>query len=306
MNTVSIITPTYNRATTLSRAIESVLAQHYEAFEHVIVDDGSTDETQAVVESYDDDRIEYIRLEGNNGANAARNEGIRAASGQYVAFLDSDDEYYPGKLRACVDALESLPERYGGVFHGYDVLESGTYLGTESTFKGRVTIEDLGKANVPGSFITTMFRASVFDKVGDLDEAMASSQDYEFYLRVARAYDLYGIGTVLAKHYRQEDSISLDLDARRTGKGQLVERHGDVLTDHRHAHHHYLLGLTHAQRGELGSARRELVRSIRLRPTNPYPYFHLATALTPATFEFGLSVKRTTKRLLGKNYQSDI
>jgi glycosyltransferase involved in cell wall biosynthesis len=300
MVTISVITPTYNRADTLSRAIESVLEQSYDDFEHVIVDDGSTDDTPSVVDDYDDDRIVYRRLEGNNGANAARNEGIRTASGEYIAFLDSDDEYYPGKLAACVDALDSLPETYGGVFHGYDVYQGETYLGPESTYEGRVTLSDLGEENVPGSFITSTFRSSVFDEVGELDEAMASSQDYEFYLRVAREYDLYGLGTVLAKHYRQMDSISLDLEARRTGKEQLVERHADVLTDRRHAHHHYLLGITHAERGEMVAARQELTAAIRLHPANPFPYFHLATCVTPATFEFGLTLKRATKRIIGR------
>ncbi|APX98387.1 glycosyltransferase family 2 protein [Natronorubrum daqingense] len=300
MTTVSVITPTYNRADTLPRAIESVLEQRYDHFEHVIVDDGSTDDTASVVDDYDDDRIEYIRLEGNNGANAARNEGIRAASGEYVAFLDSDDEYYPGKLEACVDTLDSLPESYGGVFHGYDVYRGETYLGPESTDEGRVTLSDLGERNVPGSFITSTFRRSVFEEVGFLDEAMASSQDYEFYLRVARAYDLYGLGEIFAKHYRQEDSISLDLEARRRGKEQLIERHDDVLTDRRHSHHHYLLGISHGKRGEMAMARRELARTIRLHPTNPFPYVHLATCATPGTFAAGLSIKRTVKRLLTK------
>lgn len=300
MTTISVITPTYNRADTLPRAIESVLEQRYDDFEHVIVDDGSTDDTASVVADYDDDRIEYVRLEGNNGANAARNEGIRTASGEYVTFLDSDDEYYPGKLEACVDALDSLPESYGGVFHGYDVYRGETYLGPESTDEGRVTLADLGERNVPGSFITSTFRRSVFEEVGFLDEAMASSQDYEFYLRVARAYDLYGLGEVLAKHYRQADSISLDLDARRRGKEQLIERHDDVLTDRRHSHHHYLLGISHGKRGEMAMARRELARTIRLHPTNPFPYFHLATCATPGTFAAGLSIKRTVKRQLTK------
>lgn len=300
MTTVSVITPTYNRAETLPRAIESVLAQDHEEFEHVIVDDGSTDDTPAVVAEYDDDRVEYCRLEDNGGANAARNAGIRAASGEYVAFLDSDDEFYPGKLGACVDALESLPERYGGVFHGYDIYRGETYLGPEATAEGRVTLADLGEANVPGSFVATAFRREVFDAVGELDEAMAASQDYEFYLRVAREYDLYGLGAVLARHYRQPDSISLDPDARRAGKAQLVERHGDVLTDRRHAHHHYLLGLAHAKRDELGPARRELARAIRLHPTNPFPYVHLATCVTPTTFALGTAAKRRVKRLLGR------
>ncbi|MFC6990634.1 glycosyltransferase family 2 protein [Haladaptatus sp. GCM10025707] len=95
MPTVSVVIPTYNRSEEVTHAIDSVLAQTYDDFELLVVDDGSTDDTEEVVTSYDDDRVKFIEHEENQGAPAARNTGIEHAEGEYVAFLDSDDEWLP-------------------------------------------------------------------------------------------------------------------------------------------------------------------------------------------------------------------
>ncbi len=108
---VSIIVPTYNRAQLLPRAIRSVLRQTYANFELLIVDDGSTDETAAVVaRAFSDPRITYWRLPNNSGVGAARNHGLEQARGRFIALLDSDDEWHPEKLELQVQALESAPD----------------------------------------------------------------------------------------------------------------------------------------------------------------------------------------------------
>jgi len=96
--TVSVIIPTYNRAHLLDRAIRSVLDQTYQDFELIVVDDGSSDPTAEVIATFADPRIYYLRHEKNRGAAAARNTGIEASQGDYVAFLDSDCEWLPKKL----------------------------------------------------------------------------------------------------------------------------------------------------------------------------------------------------------------
>jgi glycosyltransferase involved in cell wall biosynthesis len=90
---VSVIIPTYNRAEYLGRSIQSVLNQTYQDFELIIVDDGSTDNTRDIVAQFHDKRLNYIRHETNLGVAAARNSGVRAARGIYLAFQDSDDEW---------------------------------------------------------------------------------------------------------------------------------------------------------------------------------------------------------------------
>lgn len=98
--TVSVVIPTYNRAHLVGRAIQSVLNQTYQDFEIIVVDDGSTDNTEEVVKSFNDPRIRYIRHDQNRGGSAARNTGIKMARGEYIAFQDSDDEWLPEKLES--------------------------------------------------------------------------------------------------------------------------------------------------------------------------------------------------------------
>jgi glycosyltransferase involved in cell wall biosynthesis len=103
---VSIVIPTYNRAHCVARAVESILAQTFRDFEVIVVDDGSEDDTAEVLAKFGD-RIHLIRQE-NRGVSGARNAGIRAARGKWVAFLDSDDEWHPTKLERQVESLEKL------------------------------------------------------------------------------------------------------------------------------------------------------------------------------------------------------
>jgi glycosyltransferase involved in cell wall biosynthesis len=103
----SVIIPVYNGERTIARAINSVLDQVFDGFEIIVVEDGSTDSSASIIEAYGR-QVRMVR-QPNRGAAAARNAGAKAASGEYLAFLDADDEWLPGKLRACVDALDSSP-----------------------------------------------------------------------------------------------------------------------------------------------------------------------------------------------------
>ena len=113
---VSVIIPTYNRETVIGRAIESVLKQTYPHFELLIIDDGSTDQTKRVVERIADERIRYILLEENGGVARARNVGIAEAQYDYIAFLDSDDEWMPEKLELQMERLLDSSLGFGAVY----------------------------------------------------------------------------------------------------------------------------------------------------------------------------------------------
>ena len=109
----TVIMPSYNSAATISRSIESVLCQSYKNIQLIIIDDFSTDETKAVVEAFEDDRIFYIRLSSNSGSPAVpRNTGLRLCRGKYIAFLDSDDRWEENKLEVQISAME----RFGYLF----------------------------------------------------------------------------------------------------------------------------------------------------------------------------------------------
>jgi glycosyltransferase involved in cell wall biosynthesis len=121
---VSVLIPAYNQAQFLGDAIQSVLDQTYSDFELIIVNDASTDNTNQVIEQFPDPRIRCITHEQNRGLSAARNTGIRAASGDLVALLDSDDYYHPEKLRVHIDFLEKHPEIEATCNARYDLIHS--------------------------------------------------------------------------------------------------------------------------------------------------------------------------------------
>ncbi|OYR53897.1 hypothetical protein DJ73_06250 [Halorubrum sp. Ea1] len=105
---VSVIIPTYNRREELERAIDSVLHQSFAEFELIVVDDNSMDDTTNLVKGYEDNRIRYFRHKQNEGVSQARNTGIQHAKGEYIAFLDSDDEWVPEKLETQLKVIESM------------------------------------------------------------------------------------------------------------------------------------------------------------------------------------------------------
>ena len=110
---VSVIIPTYNRAHLIDKAIKSVLNQTYQDFEIIVVDDGSTDNTNEVLKNFTDSRIHYIFHTSNLGVSAARNTGIKTSQGEYIALLDSDDDWLPEKLDKQVDVLQNESSEVG-------------------------------------------------------------------------------------------------------------------------------------------------------------------------------------------------
>ena len=118
---ISVIIPTFNRVRLVVQAIDSVLKQSFHDFEIVVIDDGSSDDTGAVIQQYTDPRVRYIYQE-NTGLAGARNAGIRAARGQYVAFLDADDLFLPHNLDSHIAEIERHPQ-LGLVAGGFCIRE---------------------------------------------------------------------------------------------------------------------------------------------------------------------------------------
>lgn len=181
---VSVVIPVFNRAHTLRRAIESVLTQDVASWELIVVDDGSTDGSPDIPDSFGDARIRSIRHEINRGAAAARNTGVEAARGRYIAFLDSDDEWLPGKLRAQIGVLEGGPDAPQALCTGFLLHreETGRRMKRWPKPEGTwfETILD-GCYVSPGS--TLMVRRDCFAAVGPLDETLPRLEDWDWLLR---------------------------------------------------------------------------------------------------------------------------
>ncbi|WP_265110944.1 glycosyltransferase family 2 protein [Halosolutus halophilus] len=199
MPRVSVIIPTYNRASTLPRAIDSALEQTIDDLEVVVVDDGSTDETESVLAAYEDSRVRPVIHATNQGANVARNTGIEHARGEHVAFLDSDDEWHPEKLERQLAILADRSDDWVGAYcdSAFDLSGTSGTLRTaaasvlargdeEPTREGGEELvgEILADNVQPGAGSTLLVRTSVARDAGGFDETLDRFQDPEFCLRV--------------------------------------------------------------------------------------------------------------------------
>ncbi|MDB9281516.1 glycosyltransferase family 2 protein [Halorubrum ezzemoulense] len=299
MVTVSVVIPTYNRADVLPRAIESVLNQTYSDFEIIVVDDGSTDNTEEVVTSYTDDRVEYIPFSGNEGANAARNEGIRQSNGKYISFLDSDDKLLPTYFEECVVQLDNSGDDIGAVFTSFRVYEDGSLSDITVAPSGRVGFQDIIEENSIGGFSCITIKRSVFESIEQLDEDLPSSQDYDFFIRLLNSYDAIGIEKPLLEYYLSDNSISTNIERKIDGQIQIEKKHGNVLSDKRLANHHYSRGFLYMDDGSRSRAISEFLQAIQLNPLYPWYYYHLFFSFFGTkVFQSSLYLKKRVKILL--------
>lgn len=211
---VSVIIPAYNRKHTLKRCIDSVLQQTYRNFEIIIVDDCSTDGTMEFVEAeygaVTQINIVYVRNDCNLGASVSRNVGVSYANGEYIAFHDSDDEWYCDKLEKQMNHFAKCNENVGAV---YSLLyingpDSGVYPpeNVNLMYKSGYIFYNLLLTPLIG-MITLVVRKSVFLEAGGFNENLNSLEDYELTIRIAKKYGIMLVDEALAVAYESEDSV---------------------------------------------------------------------------------------------------
>ena len=233
MPLISVVIPTYNSAQYLPATLRSVLAQTLGDLEIIVVDDGSTDETEAVIQGLQSDKIRYIKQPNSGGPSRPRNVGIRAARGKYISIFDSDDLMLPNKLSESVAFLEDHPE-LGFVFTNFVVCNNeeedfaGTFLDTYAGFwnlpktvigttrsiiRGRAAYENLFSENYIGTSGVVVPK-QVFMTVGEFDETLAGPEDRDMWFRIAKSYDVGFLDMVGHRYRRHHNGI--------TGRGPKV------------------------------------------------------------------------------------
>lgn len=188
---VSVVIPVYNREDTIIRCIDSALSQTYNEIEVIVVDDNSSDATVDEIESTYSDRIELLRHDENRGGSAARNTGIDASKGEYIAFLDSDDVWKPTKIEHQIKVLQSRDASFVGSYTNAEYISkntitsiiknavTGDFLRNDCTIGGILSLKDkIGGAS------TLLVRSSVVNEIGGFDPEFDRHQDYEFLIRV--------------------------------------------------------------------------------------------------------------------------
>lgn len=200
----SIIIPTYNRALKVARAIESVLSQTFTDYDIWVIDDGSIDQTAQHLKPYLD-RIHYLFQE-NGGVASARNLGVQQSSGRYVAFLDSDDRWYPHKLAIISAMIQTHPEI--GLFYSQCVVvdETGESLWVN---KSKAAYNNTYLALLMRDFITlssAVVRRDCLEYVGKFDTTMVPCEDWDLWLRIVIKYPIYLVPEILVLYEHSDQS----------------------------------------------------------------------------------------------------
>jgi glycosyltransferase involved in cell wall biosynthesis len=300
MPKVSVVIPTYNYGRFLGEAIQSVLDQTFQDFEIFVVDDGSTDNTKEVVDSFKDLRIKYTYQE-NRGLPAARNTGIKASSSEYIAFLDSDDVLVENALEKGVQVLDRHSDV--GFSYGRDYLmdETGRVLGLRKqrhkysyVREGR---EEIKEFLLHGNYVcasTVMARRRCLYDVGLFDPTFRpGSEDFDLWVRLAKRYAVACIAEPLVKYRIHPGSIGATRKLDEIEKKHCLILQGvfndadvgPVLSSQRpkaYFHLYFRLADYAYGRGEMKTARKYLFRALKMHPKG----FSRSLWL-PWSFQFG-------------------
>lgn len=200
MKKVTVIIPTYKSHQYLCRAIDSVLAQDYKNIEIIVIDDNGigTEEQKstcnAISKYFALENFGYIPHEKNRNGSAARNTGLRAASGEFIALLDDDDEFLPHKIRLQVEMLDRLDDSWGAAYSSFfRVYHGGLKVKYNAEKSGNLLYDMLSMNIDTAAGSTLLFRREILERVNGFDESFKRHQDIEFIVRIAKYYKICSI-----------------------------------------------------------------------------------------------------------------
>lgn len=277
---VSVVITTYNREWNIvKRAVDSVLAQTVRDLELFVVDDNKDGVLSNTIRTNLDllgrSDVHYLKTNGREGACAARNCGLANSRGEYIAFLDDDDEWYPEKLEKQIKVFTDNDD-LGLVYCSYVFFNEDTdrYTVPRKTFKkfrkGNV-YNDLLSTNFIGSTSFPLIRKSALTAIGGFDVEMQSCQDYDVWLRIAAKYQVAFVPEILVKyHVHSNESIGKNPEKRLNGQNRLIAKNLDALSKYRGAYYARLSFVIpmYADVGDFATARkkcRELIRAFPFR-----------------------------------------
>lgn len=278
--TVSVIIPTYNRAHLLGRSILSVLNQTYQDFEIIVVDDASTDNTEELISSLVNEKIRYIRHEKNKGAGAARNTGIKAARGSYIAFQDSDDEWLLEKLEKQMKVFETGPEEVGMVYSDMWRL-NGTrkwYFHSPSINPEDEIIYERALDNLVEciGIQTALIKKECFTNAGLFDESLNRLIDLEFFIRLSKYYYFNHIKEPLVHYFRTDYRIASSEKALVQSRMLILKKYYDDIKKNKKllAGHYSRIGFALNLSGNFKHGSRYLIKAVKTYPFNTRLLLH--------------------------------
>lgn len=267
---VSIVTPSYNQAGFLAATLDSMLAQDYPNIEYIVLDDGSTDATSTVLESYNG-RVNWSH-HANIGQSRTLNKAWSQARGEYFGYLSSDDLLLPHAISTLVDVLEAQPDAlvaYGD-FDLIDATGRRTGVVQSPEFSYQRMVEELICPPGPG----TIFRRSLFEKIGGWNEELRKIPDFDYWLRAGRIGRFVRVPKVLAQYRVHEESMAIRPVAPERSMEIVAAVQAYWLDDRTatacasFASAHLNAAKSHAQSGRVIEALGQFRRSVHYRPRN--------------------------------------
>ena len=211
---ISVIIPVYNAESTIKRAIDSVLAQSHPVDEIIVIDDGSTDNTAEIVRNYGD-VIRYF-YQKNTGLSGAMNYGIEKAKGEWITFLDADDEWLPGSVESHIKVIAKNPELKWTYCRHEEVTQNGCLqvqipriIEEEIEREGFLSYFRVALAGFGFGKCGFMIKRSVFDELGNFDPAMPNGMDRDMWRRIALRYPRIAVGRDVGWRWYRDNSDSL-------------------------------------------------------------------------------------------------
>jgi len=265
---ISVVLPTHNRAGILGRAVTSVLDQTFSDLELIVVDDGSTDDTHAVLNTIQDPRLVYVRLEERRGAARARNAGIRRARGAFIAFQDSDDEWLPSKVEDQLALLAEHAPSVGAVGGRYCI--DGGQMSNQVIAPHLEAGEDYERELLEGPCCITpvwLIRRTLLDELQLFDEQMPCLEDWDLMLRLSQRTSMRAVPRDVLIKRGAADSLGADVERRAPAMAELLRRHGTRFLAYPRRHASYCLELAYLYLllGQPARSLRFALRALRRR-----------------------------------------
>lgn len=241
MDLVSVIIPTYNRANIIKGSIDSVLKQNYTNIEIIIVDDFSSDNTESVVKSIKDSRVNYIRLNENHGACYARNIGIKEAKGKFVSFQDSDDMWRIDKLKTQIDIInKNNLDVVICAFYRYDEYNNVKKY-PHNCNTGKISYSELIKNNIASTQCIVAKKECFYDV--KFDESLPRLQDWDLILELSKRYNIFYLDKPLVDVYVQSDSIGKSPEKAIVALKILIDKNKEYLIENKKIYSQWLINL---------------------------------------------------------------